>query len=50
VPFPVPDAPEVTASQAALALAVHAQPAPAVTVADVDPPAASTFQPSGETE
>jgi hypothetical protein len=43
VPLPVPDAPAVTVIQSGLfEAAVHAQPAPAVTVIDPVPPAGST--------
>jgi hypothetical protein len=40
VPFPVPVAPDVIVSQAALLVAVHAQPAPAVTATGVPAPPA----------
>ena len=39
-PLPVPEAPEVMVRNAALLLAVHAQPLFVVTVMDADPPAA----------
>jgi hypothetical protein len=42
VPFPAPVAPPVMLSQPTLSLAVHAQPAPAATAADIVPPAAGT--------
>jgi hypothetical protein len=42
-PLPVPDAPELTTIHDAFDVAVHAQPAAAVTVADPVPPAAPTF-------
>ena len=41
VPFPDPDAPWVTARNAALLTAVHAQVAGVVTAMDADPPAAA---------
>jgi hypothetical protein len=40
VPFPVPDAPAEMVTNAALLVAVHAQPVPAVTGTDPVPPAA----------
>ncbi|MCU1386108.1 MAG: hypothetical protein JWL71_4805 [Acidobacteria bacterium] len=44
VPLPVPDAPPVTVSHPALALAVHVQlPAEAVTATDPEPPASPMF-------
>jgi hypothetical protein len=42
VPLPVPLAPPVTVSHAALLVAVHAQPAPAVTPTEPVAPAAAT--------
>jgi hypothetical protein len=39
-PFPEPDAPEVTVSQVADAVAVQPQPDEVVTLNDVEPPAA----------
>src|SRR6185295_10360421 len=41
VPFPVPVAPDVIVSQAALLVAVHAQPLPAVTATGVPAPPAA---------
>jgi hypothetical protein len=38
LPWPVPE-PDVIVSQEALLVAVHAQPVPAVTLTDADPPA-----------
>ena len=38
-PLPVPDPPELIVSQGALLVAVHPQPAPAVTVIEDGPPA-----------
>ena len=45
VPFPVPLAPPVTVIHEALLAAVHAQPAPAVTVLLPVPPAAANACP-----
>ena len=42
VPLPLPEAPFVSMIQASFAVAVHAQPAPAVTPTLPLPPAAST--------
>jgi len=42
VPLPLPEAPFVSVIQASFAVAVHAQPAPAVTPTLPLPPAAST--------
>jgi hypothetical protein len=38
VPLPVPELPDVIVTHEALLAAVHAQPAPAVTVTLADPP------------
>ena len=48
VPLPVPDAPLVTVSHAALAVAVHAHvPCEAVTVTEAGPPASATLWAAG---
>jgi hypothetical protein len=49
-PLPVPLAPDVMASHAALLLAVQAHPAPAVTVNDPDAPPDGTVWPAGASE
>lgn len=49
VPLPVPEAPEVTDSQATLSVAVQAHPGVAVTVAVKVPPAAPSEWLAGET-
>jgi hypothetical protein len=49
VPLPVPDAPPVSVSHGALAVAVHAQvPADAVTATEPEPPVSATLCPVGE--
>ncbi len=49
VPVPVPDAPDVTDSQEAVAAAVHVHPDVVVTVNDVEPPAAPYDALAGDT-
>jgi len=49
-PMPLPDAPLVSVIQASFAVAVHAQPAPAVTPTLPVPPAESTAWLFGEIE
>jgi len=49
-PLPLPDAALVTVIHGALAVAVHAQPVPAVTATLPLPPVASTFWLAGEIE
>jgi hypothetical protein len=50
VPLPVPDTPLVIVSHAAFEVAVQAQPLPAVTETDDEPPAAPTDALVGETD
>jgi hypothetical protein len=49
VPVPVPDAPAVTAIHESFALAVHVQPAGAVTATEAGPPALPIETPVGAT-
>ena len=49
MPLPLPVAPDVMVNQEALLVAVHAQPAVVVTVAVLDPAAATGFRVVGAT-